>query len=44
MCYEQDKEKAIRNIKRVNLEYENTQVEIEFNRKNYIKNTLIIQI
>lgn len=37
LCYEEDEEKAIENSKKVKLEYRNTQVEIEFNRKNYIK-------
>lgn len=37
LCYEDDQEKVIENRKKVNLEYQNTQVEIEFNRKNYIK-------
>ena len=37
LCYEEDEEKAIENRKKVKLEYRNTQVEIEFNRKNYIK-------
>ncbi len=37
LCYEDDEEKAIDKSKKVELEYKNISVRIEFNRKNYIK-------